>query len=649
VFALSCAAAFCWVVVCAIAALPLLVPPDRRPTWSEYGAAAALGASALGVGWVLARLVSHGPSARVVAVLPVIVAIAVVSRRRRRLLPDLTKPGRATFVSCVVLAAWLAPAVAGAWLMGRGVYPAVFFHSDTPLRLAHARVLQEPGPLPPPSLANVGRRPDYHYGGPGVAAAIAGLSGLPVHTAFFVVAIPLAVLGLFCAARLLAAALAAPGSLLHVGLSTLILTAWSRGMLQIVRAVHQAIGEADASLALDVAGRIWQGPQSFGNAFPDVTAVFGSLLLMIAARPLVSSTRRHWCAAAVAVFLLGQVRAGVGVVAVIVVTSAALLELVRGRRLLPAKMALAGGAAALFAVHAGGGDPLLPFTVTIEPLWLVRHFRSTAYNDFWAALLFVGLPGVIIGTSLWTRHIARAEVAWAAAPTAAAIAAVYIAINIVGASIDERTWEWRGPEQWIPWSAWTEPLREMPMLFALVGAIGLAKAWTHLPRRANTCAVAIIAGLTTLPLAHRATGAGHMLFDPASALEYVDNRQAAQAMAAIPLRGTVTATNDLRYPSFGIRVDSRGDLRQYQLSGLFGHQTFAAPGYERYPGWQQRVALQKSLANDRAGCEVLQPLMAAGVTHLLLHKRIAYPRTLPVRVLYDDEAFVSVELRGVPC
>lgn len=641
--ALSCLAALLWIAGCAIAVLPLLTPPSRRPTWSEYGVAGAMGAGVLGVVWVLARLISTDEPARWGALAIPLIAAVVIWRRRAWLLPQVTRPGAATIVSCIVCACWLAPAVAGAALMGRGPYPSAFFHVDTPLRLTHVRALQNPGPMPPPSLTNAGQAPAYHYGGPGVAAALATLSGLPPHTALFAVAIPLALIGMVCAARLLAAAFTEPGTLLHAALAAFILTAWSTELLNAADAVWRSVGGWDSTVLRAFLERTWSSPETFGNHFPDVTPVYGRLLLMVSALPLVDRAPRRLWAAATAVALLGQVRAGVGLIAGIVLIAAAAIQWMRTRHHRVMLPVLAGGTAALLALTAGGDTPMLPFTIVIQPLWLARHFPGVFINDLLAVTMIAGLPWLLAsgGWSSSERSLARRL----ALPVAAAVAALYAVYNLGGGMIDERTWGWDGQQPLMPWTDWIQSLIDAPMLFALLGASALAARWPAMRRPRQIGAMVLLGVVATLPLAHRLKTTVLMWTEPLRAHEYVDNRETARAMAVIPVAGTVTATNDLRYPA----EDFARDEHQYQLAALFGHVTYAAPGYERYPGWEQRVALQRALASSSVDCNVLRRLEEEGVTHLLIHKRIAHPSSLPLRHLLDDAAYTVFELRGTTC
>jgi hypothetical protein len=153
-------------------------------------------------------------------------------------------------------------------------------------------------------------------------------------------------------------------------------------------------------------------------------------------------------------------------------------------------------------------------------------------------------------------------------------------------------------------------------------------------------AATVLAALVAAPLVHRVLGARIMVTDAARGHEFADNRPMAAALNRIPLDGSVVATNDLRYPGQA----GKRDLRQYQIPAIWGHQAFGAIGYERYPGWRERAQLQEALAAPNVSCATLKALAAQGVTHLLLHKGVAYPRTLSLLLLYEDTRYAVYEI-----
>jgi hypothetical protein len=133
-----------------------------------------------------------------------------------------------------------------------------------------------------------------------------------------------------------------------------------------------------------------------------------------------------------------------------------------------------------------------------------------------------------------------------------------------------------------------------------------------------------------------------MAREPERAHEQADNRSIAAALASIPIAGTVVATNDLRYPA-----NNYGrDLMQYQIPALFGHQAFAVPGYDRYPGWEERVLAQRDLASASVSCVTLRRLGEAGVTHLLFHTPVTTPSSLELPLIYSRDHYAVYRLRA---
>jgi hypothetical protein len=636
VLALGC------VVASTVGAVPLVVPPDRRPTWSELGVAAGVGAGLLGVIWLLARLaVPLRFMPHLIGTLLAIVSGAVIWGRGPRLLPFAPPASRATLAGVVVAVCWMSPAIVGAALMSTGRYPAVFFHVDTPFRLTHVRMLLQSDALPPSSLSNAGIARNYHFGGPGVAAALSSLSGAPPHTAFFAFALPLALLGIGCAARLMAAAVASDGTPLHELLSAFILTAWSVGTLDLADAVVRGLIGARPEVLGALLATMWGNPETFLNHFADITVTYGRLFLMLSALPLVRPTPHTFWLGGLAVAALGQVRAGMAMIAAIVFGCACLVHAWRNRRVRLLWPAAAAAAGALLMTAIPGGEAIYPFQVFVQPLWMWRTYPGTLVNDVLAIVGFAVLPAALamrgatgrLDVAAWSRRVA--------AP-ALAVVSVFGFYQLVGASAPELVWDARREALIAPFIDWIEPLQYMAVVTALLGAACVAVAWDRMARWSRVTVSVVIAVVTVLPLVHRVHGASLMALDPVRAHEYADNRALARALEPIPVRGSIVATNDLRYPA----DDSARDLLQYQLPAVWGHQAFAVPGYERYPGWLERVDLQRALASSEVPCSVLRSLSEAGVTHILIHTTVDHPSSLPLEVLHDGPEYVSYQLRG---
>jgi len=116
----------------------------------------------------------------------------------------------------------------------------------------------------------------------------------------------------------------------------------------------------------------------------------------------------------------------------------------------------------------------------------------------------------------------------------------------------------------------------------------------------------------------------------------------AAALGAIPVRGSMIVTNDLRYPAEGF---SR-DLRQMQIPALFGHQAFAVNYvYESYPFSRSRYDLQKLLQSEQWTSEIDEAARKYGWTHLLIRKDYVHPAPIPLERLFDSELYSVYRFR----
>ena len=170
--------------------------------------------------------------------------------------------------------------------------------------------------------------------------------------------------------------------------------------------------------------------------------------------------------------------------------------------------------------------------------------------------------------------------------------------------------------------------------------LALSLLWRPELRRLNLLVGVILVLTFAIPLAHRATQAMILLLEPEAGHEYADNRSIGEALAKIPLSGTVIVTNDLRYPA----NDFARDNRQMQIPALFGHQAYAAnTRYELYPDSGRRVAVQ-----ERFAAPVWDPALSSiarqeGWTHLLVHKGAPHPQAIPLNRAFENQHYIIYE------
>lgn len=626
-----------WLLALAsLACLPFVTPPDRRPTLAELLVAAALGMCTLGVLWVLERAMRPAAQRPIIATTACLVAACTtLARRRSRVIPSPWRPNWAVLPLMAVVAARLAPIVVGAVLMGAGPFPAVFFHVDTPFRLTHVIELAMPGGFPPASLLNVGTVAGNHFGAPAAAGAISSLLGLPAHRALFWIVLPLGAAAAVGVVWMIVAHLTRD-RLLRGVLLLFVLAAWpwpSDSVVDEPLAALRQVVEIETE-----ANKAWQNPETFRNHFEDVTEVFGRLLLLVSALPLAIPGGRSLAAGAAAVVLLGQVKTGDAVLAAILLAAAGTTEAIRTGRAFPFAVAAVASAGSLALMRVGGVGTSVE--VAFEPFWMLRRFPELTASHALMVLVFGVLPvfPLLMGApgSSW-RHTGTRT-----APFMLAIAGVYAFFEVFGAYSVPFEGVLGAESERRPMEAFVQPLQHVPALVALGAGIGIAGLWPFARRLTRGASLACLAALAILPTAHRAYGAWVMAVAPAFAHEYADNRAIAVALGAVPVAGSVVATNDLRYPAGG------RDLRQFQIPAIWGHQAFAVPGYDRYPGWEDRVLLQWTLRESQAPCSGLRALAAAGVTHLLIHKAAPHAATLPLAKVHDDERYAVYRFDGLP-
>jgi hypothetical protein len=500
--------------------------------------------------------------------------------------------------------------IAGLFLMAGGDYPAIFVNADTPFRLTHAYQFVEDRGMPPASLSNLGVRLGYHYGSPASVAATVLFTGLPVHTAFFLT-ILVAAVGTVAVSALLAKTL--HGRLPFALVFAVILVA--------VPTTAWHIGKAPVDWLDD--------PQLFFNHFPDLTVYYGTFLFLLVLHACLDLTsRRSVVLAFLAAVVIAAAKSSYFAVAGLLVFSAALVQTYRTRDLrcllLPAVCFVAGLAVNRVAGISGTvGMALDPFFLFAEsPKRVLKHGLDL--------LIFV-LPAVLYA---WIagRSKKTTDQQWdRLAILGLTLVGLLAFLNLVGSYVV-------GPDGTRePNVNFLEPLKMLAKLLAATGVLALAALWSPDRRKLNRGIVLFLSLIVAVPLAHRATHTVILLVRPEAAHEFVDNRAIGEALARIPVAGSVIVTNDLRYPA----DDYKRDHRQMQIPALFGHQAYAAnTTYERDASADLQDAQQARLAQDAWDPEILRIAVEEGWTHLLIHKRAAYPQDIPLAELFENERYI---------
>jgi len=590
-----------------LAALPVFAPPDRRANMAETVAATAFGLVCLGFLLLLMRWIGWPAFLSTAALFAAAVVTAV--RRTKEAVPRSEVGSRPRLLAVLVAIAFLLPCAIGGWMMGTGAYPEVFFHSGTAFRLIHTYQFIEDRGMPPLSLSNLGIRMGYHYAAPAAASAVSLSTGLAAAPSFMLT-LATGTVGIVGACALLAEAIG--GRLRYeirfaVILAAAPLTAWSAG-----RALKDWVSD----------------PQLFYNHFPDISVYFGIFLFVLTIYGCLElGDRRRMLLALLATIVIAGVKSSYYPVSGLLLFSATLVQIYRTREvrwmLVPGIAFVCGLAIMQTTGHAITGS------LTIEPFYLFSNFPKKSLKYLLDVVLFL-LPVVAY---LWASGGWRklsAEARQRLLILGLALAGLFVFLNLFGRHMTYPDGDY-GPDTNI-----LVPLRVLPKLLAVATVLVLAVLWDQTRSKLNAIVLVYLVLLFLLPLSHKVTQALIYIVRPELGHEYVDNRQIAEALAKIPVEGSVIATNDLRYPA----NDFRRDQRQMQIPAIFGHQAFAAnTSFEPYPEAAERVALQMKLQAPLWDPRILLAARKAGWTHILIHKLAPYPQDIPLRMIFENERY----------
>jgi len=529
-----------------------------------------------------------------------------------------TSYGVAALLLAVVLQA---PVFISALRMAPGPFAPVFFHVDTPYTLEKVQSLTKTRVYPPESLSNAGGRPPYHYAVHGLAALLSRTSGLAAHHSLFLLVLPLlaadSIAAAFLVARSLGPAMASfiavPLLLLRVPspwytfwdmVGPLLAKAWSEGSL----------GPLDT---LTANYDVW-GPASIVGH--NVGAEFVVLASLAA---LATAPTRGWRLAA---FLIGTA------IMVKVPTGVALLSgffLVQVSRVLTMGVRALAPAIAVAAVCAAtylAFFVLPPVTQTFKVTpWLFFQLEQAEEHEqllgLAADLVWVLVPVALAlgvkgsgrsGRSLWLLLFALAP---------------FVVVNLTS-SVDARP---GGSGQ--PTDDWVQALVPAPIVLHAFVLAFISNRWAALGRGRRMAIVAFLVLTILQPVFVTGRYLGVLLVEPERGHEFADNRSIAEALATIPVRGSVVVTNDLRYPAGGFSRDNR----QMQVPALFGHQAFAINyAYERFEFSKARMELHAPLQRNEWSDDILAAASAHGWTHFLVRKDYTHPDTIPLEQTFAN-------------
>ena len=521
------------------------------------------------------------------------------------------------------------PVIIASLRMGAGDFPPVFFNVDSSYFLEKVHALARTTLYPPESLGVAGGRATYHFGTHALAALLSRIAGVAPHQALFLIVLPLLTCGIVAAAFVLARHLAAPlPSLVAIPMlltaaPTLWLPFWKALGPLFWRAVSSGPSEAVSTIgsSYELWGVASNNGQNLATTFLTLAALAGSAMAPV----------RGW---RLPVFLIGSAvifKAPTGVALASGFTIAQVYRALAERSFRPAA-AIAGVFAVFGLVYfAFWIAPSLPVEYKTE-LVPFFHLKYLAERErvaaFVADLVWLFAPALVLLPFKPSPADSRSLPLLMFAVTPLVVVNTLQAVDLrPGFGIDQN---------------WPQVLIPVPLLIHSFVLSVAAARWTRLNRVARAAFLALVLLAVAPPLWVAGRYAHVLIVHPEEGHEYVDNRPMAAALGAIPVRGSMIVTNDLRYPAEGF---SR-DLRQMQIPALFGHQAFAVNYvYESYSFSRSRYDLQKLLQSEHWTNEIDDAARANGWTHLLIRKDYIHPAPIPLERLFDSELYAVYRFR----
>ena len=537
----------------------------------------------------------------------------------------LTAQGVGTGVLASVL---VAPVLLSAARMAPGPYPPVFFSVDNAYFMEQVQSLADTSTYPPGSLSNLGGRRTYHYGIHGMAAFVSRASGLRPHQALYGVIVPVLVAGTVAAAVAAARALA-PAIPLVVSVPLLLIsvpTFWYPFWGDILE-IFSTGSLRNAIATLGERYEVW------GVATIEAHNVAANVVVLAALASIGAARSTALTAFLIGTAIIVKTSAGVALVAGFVLAQAYRVLKEKDSRPIRPVLAVIGVFAATYIGF--WVMPSLPPDFRTEPSALYHLGRMSergALSGLAIDLLWLSLPVAVVAA-------ARAP---ASGPPSLPLLLLAIAPLIVvntTSAVDVRPGGGGGTDDW---------LQILSPFAVLLHAFVLAFAnrrWPALGRPFRTAYVVLVA-LAVLPVVWVAGRYSLVLvLAPERGHEFADNRVIAEALAAIPVGGTIVVTNDLRYPADNFNRDDR----QMQIPALWGHQAFAVNyRYETFAFSADRRQLQALLASEKWSVAIEEAARMHGWTHLLIHKPYVHPAGIPLTRIFENDRYAVYRFARQP-
>lgn len=517
----------------------------------------------------------------------------------------------------------LAPVLIASLRMAPGPYPPVFFSVDTPYFLEKVHALVRANELPPPSLGMLNGRYVYHYGSHAAAALISRVSFLPPHHTLFLVVTPALVAGIFAAAIVAVRAIGAripwliAVPLLVVSVPSLWYPFWLQVTPRLVDAFASGSPRPLRSLAdaYELWGVAGVNGQNLASQFI-VLAVIGGIV----AAPI-----RGW---RLPVFLIGSAVLFKAQTGLALVAGFALMELWEARRTRSIRpLARVVAAAVVFGVvySALWILPRLPVSYRTElfPFYHFHYLEDRGWVPWYLAdVAWLLVPALLFLSRSWPPS-GRSRLSFLIlAITPLIMVNAFRGVDLrPGMGYDED---------------WFQIIIAAPVLIHALVLMLAESGWPRVSIARKTIFGGLVAA-AVVPAVIVSTAYSRVLIErPAKGHEFVDNHALARALQAIPVKGSLLVTNDLRYPA----GDFARKNRQMQIPALFGHQAFAINyAYEVYDFSADRQQLQQLLEGLEWVPMIDEAARHYGWTHLIIRKDYPHPVDIPLAKVFDSPEY----------
>jgi len=616
---------------------------DRSPDIWEGTVYLLLGLGALGLLSIGAA--SWGLSPESAMIPPLLFSLYFVGRHRsipglRHDTPVLSKRSLPLLVVC---ASYLGMPVIACLRMGMGEYPHVFMNVDSAYYLGQVHSLIRHDVYPPPFLEFLGSQGAYHHGTQAMAAILSRLSGIGAHHSMFLFVIPLLLMGTFAAGVLLVRQFSKSKIPLWLGVTIVFFISF-----------FPAPGIFEGVERLLLYGEKWKiyrtvigSPELYDQGVPMSSTqygVFAALVILWCMSRTNEGYARRLIAYTIGTLVffksphfvgLGLGLAGWSITHILfskdakplVVSSIGLGLAIILRSVIPSVDTTVRSSLLPFpGYHLGslfewqfGSDirsatrlflqgclqltTLLPFVIPALAVWRLRS-KPAYVPEIRSLIWFITLPFVFVNAF-------------------ALKAAVFSATGRVDAS-------------------YSANILQSLFLARYVGAVMVllyvSAHWEFLEKRCRRMAISLILVAVAHSVTHAWYGVAVVLVAPEAGHEYIDNTEIAEALRAIPLEGSVLVTNDFRYrTASGIR-----ELRQFQLTAVYGHQCYASVfsyGHAGHPEAAARFEQQRRFRRTQWDSGLIKNARQYGWTHLLLDRSAPAPDSVPLPLVFENDGY----------